>query len=157
MANWNDLFWVRMAEKYAEQSKDPSTKVGCVIVRPDKTPCSWGTNGFPAGIADTEERMGDRPTKLELTVHAEVNAIIFAPEKVAGYTFYTTFAPCVRCAVAIIQAKAARVVFPESNVERWKAEQDRAVALFLEAGIEVTILSFIDEEEPLVERQAACG
>lgn len=140
MANWNDDFWLGMAWKYAQEgSKDPSTKVGCVIVRPDKTACSWGTNGFPQGVADTAERLGDRPTKLELTIHAEINAFLFAPERVAGYTMYTTFAPCIRCAAAIVQAKIARVVFPPSDNPRWIDEQERSIALFHEAGIEVVV------------------
>jgi dCMP deaminase len=140
MSRWSDEFWMGMAERYATESKDPGTKVGCVIVRPDKTPCSWGTNGFPQGIADTPERIADRPTKLELTVHAEDNALIFAPERVVGYTLYSTFAPCIRCAVKIIQAKLARVVFPQTDNPRWRDEQERAVDLFREAGIEVTVL-----------------
>ena len=137
MSQWNDQFWLEMAKKYAEESKDPSTKVGCVIVRPDRTPCSWGTNGFPQGIADTQDRLNDRPTKYDLTIHAELNALLFAPERVVGYTLYSTFAPCIRCAVNIIQAKIAKVVFYLSDNERWREEQDRSIALFLEAGLTV--------------------
>ena len=138
MSNWTDQFWLGMAKKYADEgSKDPSTKVGCVIVRPDKTPCSWGTNGFPQGIADTEERLNDRATKLDLTIHAEMNALLFAPERVVGYTIYTTFAPCIRCAVNIIQAKLSRCVFITSDNPRWKEEQARSVLLMLEGGLEV--------------------
>lgn len=141
MSQWNDQFWLEMAKKYAEESKDPSTKVGCVIVRPDRTPCSWGTNGFPQGIADTQERLNDRPTKYDLTIHAELNALLFAPERVVGYTIYTTFAPCIRCAANIIQAKLARAVFITSDNPRWKDEQARSVMLMLEAGIEVLAYS----------------
>jgi dCMP deaminase len=140
MANWTDDFWLGMAYKYAQEgSKDPSTKVGCVIVRPNKTPCSWGVNGFPQGIKDTPERLADRTTKNELTVHAELNALLFAAERVAGYTMYTTFAPCIRCAVNVIQAKIAKVVFPPSDNPRWIDEQDRAIALLHEAGVEVVV------------------
>jgi dCMP deaminase len=138
MVPWSDDFWLGMAQKYADEgSKDPSTKVGCVIVRPDKTACSWGTNGFPNGIADTEERLNTREIKYDLTIHAELNALLFAPERVVGYTLYSTFAPCIRCAVNIIQAKIARVVFSTSPDERWRTSQEQAVALFMEAGIEV--------------------
>lgn len=37
--DWWDRHFVRCAKEYAEASKDPSTKVGAVIVRPD----SWRT------------------------------------------------------------------------------------------------------------------
>jgi len=138
---WSHQFWIRMAKHYAEEgSKDPSTKVGAVLVRPDRTPASWGVNGFPMGIADTEDRLNTRELKYELTVHAESNCLLFAREQVAGYTMYTTFAPCVRCAVNIIQAKLARVVFPASENPRWKVDQDKSIALFYEAGIEVVVL-----------------
>jgi dCMP deaminase len=146
MTNWTDDFWLGMAWKYAQEgSKDPSTRVGCVIVRPDRTPCSWGTNGFPQGIADTPERLNDRDTKLDLTVHAETNAFLFAPERVVGYTMYTTFAPCIRCAANIVQAKIARVVFPPAEASgnpRWIEQQGRSIALFREAGIDVSIVDW---------------
>jgi dCMP deaminase len=141
MANWTDEFWLGMAWKYAQEgSKDPSTRVGCVIVRPDRTPCSWGTNGFPQGIADTPERLNHRPTKLELTVHAELNALHFAPERVVGFTMYTTFAPCVLCAPHIIQNKLARIVHPAITAGPWTEGQWRANSYFREAGIDVSIV-----------------
>ncbi len=135
--NWNANFWLKMAEQYATGSKDPSTKVGCVIVRPDKTSCSWGTNGFPRNVKDCPTRIANRDTKLELTVHAELNALLFAREPVAGYTLYSTFAPCIRCAVAIIQSGISKVVFYNTDNDRWKEEQKRSVALLQEAGIVV--------------------
>lgn len=137
MSGFDHQFWLKQARSYAAASKDPSTKVGAYIVRPDKTVCSTGTNGFPNGIADTPERLNDRPTKYDLTVHAELNSLIFAKEPVVGYTMYCTFAPCIRCAVAIIQSKIGRLVYYTSDNERWKDEQERAFALYAEAGIEV--------------------
>jgi len=37
--SWGEWF-VGLAEYVSTRSKDPSTKCGCVIVRPDKTVCS---------------------------------------------------------------------------------------------------------------------
>lgn len=145
---WSHQFWLRMAKHYAEEgSKDPSTKVGCVIVRPDRTPASWGVNGFPMGIADTEARLNDRPTKYELTVHAELNSILFATESVKGMTLYSTFAPCIRCAATIVQAGLGRVVFYYSDVERWAAEQKRSTSLFEEGGVEVIAIDPLSGSE----------
>lgn len=135
---WSDQFWLAMAQQYAQiGSKDPSTKVGAVIVRPDRTPASWGVNGFPMGIADTLERLTHRPTKLELTIHAEQNALNFLRERADGYTLYATFGPCARCAVQIIQAGISRVVYYRSQNPKWMDSQSASVALFAEAGIEV--------------------
>jgi dCMP deaminase len=120
--NW-DQYFLRIAAVAASKSKDPSTQVGAVIVRPDRTIVSVGYNGFPRGVADTPERLNDRPTKYSLVVHAEMNAILSARESLNGYTLYTVpFMPCDRCFVHVIQAGIKRVVFPPatpSQQDRW--------------------------------------
>jgi dCMP deaminase len=139
-SKWTDDFWMGMAWKYAQEgSKDPSTKVGCVIVRPDRTPASWGTNGFPQGIKDTPERLADKTFKYPHTIHAELNAIIFAGERLEGCTAYTTFAPCTPCAMAIIQAKIARVVTRPITDGPWAEGQHNAQDRLREAGVEVVV------------------
>lgn len=138
MTTFTDEFWLAQAQHYATASKDPTTRVGCVIVRDDNSFCSAGVNGFPHGIADTEDRLHDRDVKNDLTVHAEQTALNFATESVKGYTAYCTFSPCVRCAVSLIQSRIARVVFLEAENTRWAESQKRAIDLFLEAGISVS-------------------
>jgi dCMP deaminase len=44
--DWWDRYFLGVAEAVAQASKDPSTKVGSVIVRPDRTFVSFGYNGF---------------------------------------------------------------------------------------------------------------
>jgi len=46
---WHDRFFA-MADLVGSWSKDPSTKVGAVIIRPDRTIASVGYNGFPRGV-----------------------------------------------------------------------------------------------------------
>jgi dCMP deaminase len=120
--NWDEYF-LKIAAVAASKSKDPSTQVGAVIVRPDRTIVSVGYNGFPRGVADTPERLNDRPTKYSLVVHAEMNAILSARESLNGYTLYTVpFMPCDRCFVHVIQSGIKRVVFPEATMaqlDRW--------------------------------------
>jgi dCMP deaminase len=134
----DDLFWLAQARHYATKSKDPSTKVGCLLVRPDGTLASAGFNGFPRGIHDTDERLNDRDTKLRLTLHAEINALHFAVENVHGFTAYCTFAPCVNCALSLIQRGIIRVVYPVVLNSRWAESQAEAEALFREAGMQVS-------------------
>lgn len=135
----DDQFWLEQAMHYASKSKDPSTKVGCVIVRPDGTSASMGRNGFPRKIADLPERLNNREVKHRLTIHAEMNALHFATESVVGATLYSTFAPCEHCAIHIIQRGISRVVFPDAHVnESWLESQNRSLALFEEAGVVVT-------------------
>lgn len=122
--NWDEYF-LSIAQVTASKSKDPSTKVGAVIVRPDRTIVSVGYNGFPRGVADTPERLNDRAVKYSLVVHAEMNAILSARESLNGCTLYTTpFMPCDRCFMHVIQAGIKRVVFPPATAEqneRWGA------------------------------------
>lgn len=135
--NWTDWF-MSLARTVASKSKDPSTKVGAVIVRRDNTIVSVGYNGFPRGIADTAERLNDRPTKLGLTVHAEMNAVLAAHTSVWSCTLYTTFMPCDRCFVHLIQAGIKKVVYPVPSAEqeeRWGESFERVRLMAIEAGI----------------------
>src|SRR5450759_3287372 len=72
---WDRRF-IELARFVADWSKDPSTKVGAVIVRPDRTVAALGYNGFPRGVLDHSERYDHRPTKYEMVVHAELNSIL---------------------------------------------------------------------------------
>ena len=73
-----DQHFLQLAIDHARMSKDPSTRVGAVIVGPDREIRSSGFNGFPRGIEDTAERLADREMKLRLIVHAEMNAVLNA-------------------------------------------------------------------------------
>ena len=55
-----DLRFIDLAKHISKWSKDPSTKVGCIIVGEDREIRSTGFNGFPRGIDDTSERLEDR-------------------------------------------------------------------------------------------------
>ena len=59
MNGWDRKF-IEMAVLVSSWSKDPSTKVGCVIADSDHAQLSEGFNGFPRGIAD-DERLHQRP------------------------------------------------------------------------------------------------
>lgn len=137
---WDRRF-LDMAELVASWSKDPSTKVGAVIVRPDKTVCSVGFNGFPRGVPDAEEWLLDRATKYAYTVHAEMNAILTANEPVRGATIYTTFHPCASCAAAIVQVGIVRVVvLADATPERWADSFAAAGSVLALAGVRVDLI-----------------
>jgi dCMP deaminase len=136
---WDQRF-IELAKFISDWSKDPSTKVGAVLVRPDRTVAAIGFNGFARGVADHHHRYADRPTKYEMVVHAELNAILNARESVAGYTLYVTpLPPCSQCAAAIIQQGIKRVVMlmkkdlPPTWAEKWKI----AATMFNEAGVAI--------------------
>jgi len=134
-----DIRFIVLAKHVASWSKDPSTKVGAVIVRPDRTVASVGYNGFPRGCDDSPELYANRDEKIGRVVHAERNAILSAYERLHGYTVYCTFAPCDGCAGEIIQAGIRRVVAPvtpDALMQRWGVSLTRAATMFAEAGVQ---------------------
>ena len=62
MNGWDRKF-IDMAVLVSSWSKDPSTKVGCVIADSDHAQLSEGFNGFPRGIAD-DERLNQREISI---------------------------------------------------------------------------------------------
>ncbi len=134
-----DLRFLALAEHVSAWSKDPSTKVGSVIAHPvNRRVLSVGFNGFPAGVEDKEDRLGDRAVKYEMVVHAEQNAILFAGNQSDGATLYVTpLAPCARCAVVIIQAGIKRIVAPKPDFDqpKWGEQARISHDMFVEAGL----------------------
>ena len=123
----------------ASWSKDPSTKVGCVLVK-DRKIISMGYNGFPRLIEDDLNRLIDREVKYEMTVHAEQNAVITAALhgiSTAGSTAYVTFSPCSRCAAVLINAGISTVVVSAADdiLSCWLKNFQLAAELLNEAGI----------------------
>ena len=134
-----DIRFMRMAHEVASWSKDPSTKVGCVLVK-DRKIISMGYNGFPRLIEDDLNRLIDREVKYEMTVHAEQNAVITAALhgiSTAGSTAYVTFSPCSRCAAVLINAGISTVVVSAADdiPSRWLENFRLAAELLNEAGI----------------------
>jgi dCMP deaminase len=138
---WQARF-IKLAEEISTWSKDPSSQVGAVIVRPDRTIASVGFNGLPRGVSDHPHRIANRDTKLLYTIHAEMNAILSAKEPLVGYSLFVwPFQPCAHCAASVIQAGIKEVYCP-SNVhldsyERWKDSFQAALQMFDEAEVRV--------------------
>ncbi len=146
-----DRHFLQLCLDHARMSKDPSTRVGAVVVGPDREIRSAGFNGFPRGIADTPERLADRETKLRLMVHGEMNAILAAARvgiPMKGCTLYLAAmnavtgetwggVPCTRCVVEVIQAGITEIVsYPVKAVpSKWHDDIAFARTLVDEAGI----------------------
>lgn len=145
-----DRDYLDLAEYWAhKKSKDPSTKVGAIIVRPDRTIASMGYNGFPSGMEDSVERLLNREEKYSRIIHAEINAILNSREPLNGYTLYTVpFMACHRCAVLLIQAGIKRVVSYRNNDPRWVNSFGKSIEYFNECGVDITL--YDKETERLV-------
>lgn len=108
-----DRHWLRVAWMTAiNLSKDPTTKVGAVIVTPDNRQMSTGYNGFPKGVDESPYKW-ERPLKYEYVVHSELNAIMNCPFDAKGCTIYITMTPCHRCLCHMINAGIKRIVYNE--------------------------------------------
>ena len=145
---WHRRF-LRLAAEIAEFSKDPSTKVGCILVR-DRRIISTGYNGFPRGISDSFDRLLDRDKKYEMTVHAEINAVTTAAlhgVSTEVSTAYVTFQPCSRCAAVLINAGIKEVYVTTDSLipDRWLDNMVLAANLLKEAGI---LLETLDPHDP---------
>ena len=145
---WDRRF-LELAKHVSTWSKDPSTKVGAVIVNELGHVVGTGYNGFPKGVADTDERLNDRPTKYALVVHAELNACLQAGHAARGGTIYVypafgTPPLCSNCAKAVIQSSITRVVGYNPTVSgevqaRWADELATARMMCEEAGVAMTM------------------
>ena len=135
-----DIRYLALATFISTWSKDPSTKVGAVVVDERNQIVSLGYNGLPRGVEDSADRLGDRDLKYKLIVHAEINAITFAERSVHGCTLYTyPFMPCTRCAGLIIQSGISRVVAPKLELDRWAADFALTQQMFTEAGVALSL------------------
>lgn len=137
---------LEIAEFAAALSLDPSTRTGCAI-RTSSGEWFTGMNHFPRGIRRTEDRDTHRPTRLALTIHAELSALLDLYEDggnpFGATAFITPWPPCADCAGVLIQAGIARVVAVKPTPEqrgRWGASFDLMEMMFKEAGVELTLV-----------------
>jgi len=138
MASRWDRFFMNKAALAGGMSKDPSTHVGCVVVR-HKRELSSGWNGLPRFVADSPARM-QRPAKYMWTVHAEANAIANAANlgvSLDQSTFYVTHFPCANCAGLMIQAGVSKVVVADGTTSMPEEQYAVARRMFYEAGVSV--------------------
>lgn len=140
-----DQYFMTMAYLVSMKSKDPSTRVGAVIIGPDKEIRSTGYNGLPRGVADRAYRYEDKAYKYEACNHAEENAILHCAMNgvsAKGCVLYTQWHPCGRCTKSIIQSGIIEVVyddnFPgndEKHQNNWKDSIDISKEMLDEVGI----------------------
>jgi dCMP deaminase len=134
--DWNEWLF-GFAEHAAKKSKD-STKVGAVLVGPDKDVRLCAYNGAPIGVKDSPDRF-ERPRKYLYMSHAEQNIIAFAARegiRTKGCTVFVTHACCAGCARTLIQAGIARVVYGDGLTSMPQEEFEAAAQMFEEAGVQ---------------------
>ncbi|MCW9034858.1 MAG: dCMP deaminase family protein [Rhodospirillales bacterium] len=154
MSKWHVRF-LRLAHEVASWSKDRSTQVGAVVIRPDRTPGPYGYNGFPRSVDDDREDRHERPNKYDWTEHAERNAIFNAARigvPLEDCSIYVTHFPCTDCTRAIIQVGMKKVIVDEASLggdfgERWGEGRQISREMFNEAGVEIKIVAMPKDDE----------
>lgn len=139
-----DIRFLNLAKEISTWSKDPSTKVGAVVVGDRDQIISQGYNGFPRGFNDSDEIYKNKQLKYKYIIHAEANAIynaLYNGAYVEGATIYVHGLPvCSECAKAIVQSGITRVVYDSEPKERWIQSCSDAMDIFKQAGVEVVKL-----------------
>ena len=140
---WKKRF-LKLSKEIAEWSKDPSTKVGALIISEDKNIISTGYNGFPRGISDTEERLNNRETKYKFILHAEMNCIMNALYNGRSVKdcilFVHGLPPCSECTKSIIQAGIKKVITDSKATDNWKESLKLSLEMLKEANVEIEFI-----------------
>jgi len=142
--SWDEYF-IERARSAAQRSKDPSTKIGAIIVGPDNEIVSTGYNSFVRGIKDDVPERFERPEKYFWYEHAERNSIYCAARRGASLKgcriFLSCWVPCTDCMRAIIQVGIIEVILGTkdglSGQERWIEEARRSSVMAKEAGVTI--------------------
>ena len=143
MDKWDKRF-LEMAKLVSTWSKDPSTQVGAVIVRPDKSVASIGFNGFPQSMPDDDELYANREEKYCRIIHAEMNALNFSRDQShKGYTVYCwPFLPCITkgCFIHLVQSGITRFVSVKATddiASRWGDDINQVRKYAKECNVEI--------------------
>lgn len=127
-------YFLDLAKTVASASKDPSTKVGAVVVDSSNKIVSTGYNGFVMGCNESLMTF-DRPMKYRLIIHAEANALLFAKQDLKNCKIYITDAPCDDCLKLILQSGIREVYYTNLGpmAVRGTEDQKKAVELLIQA------------------------
>ncbi len=151
--DWDEYF-IRIADVVRLKSKDPSSKIGAVIVGPEKQIISTGYNGFPRGVNEGDNKW-ERPTKYDYVYHAETNAIYNAARhgiSLRGSKLYLVgmgppTVPCANCSKGVIQSGIIKVIGSSMKPlpEHWVNDIEKSLIMLKEGGIEFQEYKSLDE------------
>lgn len=145
------LQFLKLAKYQADLfSKDPSKKVGCIIIAPDSLQIlSCGYNGLPRNISETNTERWQYPLKAYYCEHSERNCLYNACRsgvKLENSIAVVTLFPCADCARGLIQSGICTVltIEPDYNHHRWGHSFLVSRNMLEEAG--VSIITFTEQD-----------
>ena len=109
-----DKYFMEIAEAVSMKSKDPSSKMGCVIVDKNKRVVSTGYNGLVQGSQESKLTLSERPMKYYFAIHSEMNALILRI-KISLAAPFTIASPLVRIVSNTVFRLASNALFTKSS------------------------------------------
>lgn len=148
--DWDEFFF-NLNGEIAKKSKDPSTKVGAIIVGPNNEIRAIGFNGLPRKIKDNPVEVPERyerPDKYLWTEHAERNAIYNAARTgtaIEGCRIYLEYYPCSNCCRGLIQSGINEIVIDGRGFikreeywnQRWRDDIIISKKMIAEVGMKI--------------------
>jgi dCMP deaminase len=148
---WQKRF-MEMAFLTSTWSKD-STQVGAVIAKGNQV-ISLGFNGLAKPFKDKKIHRDQSKTKikredkLNRTIHAEHNAVLFGKVDLTGFAIFTTHHPCVSCTAMLAQVGIKDIYVPKQNayyLERWGEQVKTSKKMIKEAGIKLHFIKGFED------------
>lgn len=103
--------YISIVKALGKNTKCKRKEVGAILLKDDRI-ISTGYNGLPSGSDDIV--CNERCKGCALTVHAEMNSILFAAKhgiSTQDSTLFASWSPCLNCAKHIINAGIKEVNF----------------------------------------------
>lgn len=140
---------MNIAEAVSAKSKDPSSKMGCVIVDKNKRVVSLGYNGMIQGADESKMTLSERPMKYYFVIHSEMNAVLFSHQDLTGCTIYNRVATCENCLKYCLQAGIKRFVYRELRVHSYSTDPKKSMTNIDTDEAVVRLLASMPEVETL--------
>jgi dCMP deaminase len=115
----HDDYFITIAEAISRRASCTRRKVGCVLVNSRNNIVSTGYNGYSSGLPNCIDTahcarshcQSGEGLDLCAAIHAEMNAMLQAPNTYDIMTCYVTTSPCITCVKLLMNTSCQRVVF----------------------------------------------
>ena len=123
-----DKFFMKIAWDVASRSKEPSTKVGCVIVDEDNNIIATGCNDYVMERG-SKYSTDKKPVRYLISIHAEMRALITAKRSVKNCKVYVTHASCENCLKHLILAGVKEIIYDKLTTNTGFIQEDAMEAI----------------------------
>jgi dCMP deaminase len=154
--SWISYFFV-LCDAVSTKSKDPTTKVGAVVIGSQHQVLGTAFNGLPMGVYDNPTPDMDfnnrytKEKKYDYMSHAEANIIALAARhgvRLDGAKLFVNLQPCCECTKLIIQAGIKEVYCrKDEGTGGWREKIPIAMDMCSEAGVKVFVFDEFGKQD----------